>query len=105
MGGSVEDGFFTLFSKLHERMFKALNRKHVYRSTQTKSWQIQRNEKGEDIVRGQITADVDSEDSISTPLILVDGKEMAWREFGRMLMTFEGFNFKLQLFDPHDQMD
>jgi len=42
---------------------------------------------------------------MNTPLIVVDGKEITWKEFGRMLMTFEGGNFKIQMFDPYDEME
>ena len=86
-------------------MHKRLTQKHIYKRKETGSWQIQRNDYGEDIVRGKVTADIDSEDSVNTPLIVIDGKELTWKKFGRMLMTFEGFNFKLQMFDPYDEVD
>ena len=31
------------------------------------------------------------------PLLVVDGREVSWKEFGRMLVTFEGFELRLQL--------
>jgi len=31
-------------------------------------------------------------------------KEIKWDEFGRMLMTYEGFNFKLEIFDKSDEI-
>jgi hypothetical protein len=37
-------------------------------------------------------------------LIVIDGKEIRWDEFGRMLRTFEGFNFKLEIFDRSEEM-
>ena len=92
------------FSKLYGRMVNALNTKHIDPSQHTTSCQIRQNEEGEDIVRGRITADIDSEDSVNTPLIIIDGKQMTWKEFGRMIMTYEGANFKLQLFDPYDEI-
>jgi hypothetical protein len=33
-----------------------------------------------------------------------DGKEISWRQFGQMLMTYEGFNFKLEIFDKSDEI-
>ena len=38
------------------------------------------------------------------PLIVIDGKEISWRQFGQMLMTYEGFNFKLEIFDKSDEI-
>ncbi len=105
MIGDYEDGLFSLFAKLYERMVKILNTKHIYKNIETDGWQVQTDKDGEDIVRGRIEPDMDSDDSITTPLIVVDGKKIPWKDFGRMLMTFEGFNFKLQIYDPNDEMD
>jgi len=33
---------------------------------------------------------------------VIDGREVSWDEFGRMLMTFEGFKFKLEIFETDD---
>jgi hypothetical protein len=35
---------------------------------------------------------------------VIDGKKIKWDEFGRMLMTYEGFNFKLEIFDKSDEI-
>jgi len=37
------------------------------------------------------------------PLLVVDGREVSWHEFGRMLMTYEGWNFKLDIFDSNEE--
>jgi len=105
MIGDHQDGLFGLFAKLYERMVNTLNTRHIYKNTETGGWQVQTDEDGEDVVRGRIEPDMDSDDSITTPLIVVDGKKIPWKDFGRMLMTFEGFNFKLQIYDPNDEMD
>jgi len=34
-----------------------------------------------------------------TPLLIIDVREVTWDEFGRMLMSFEGWQFKLNLGD------
>jgi len=91
IGGPVEEGLFAVFSKLYERMVKALSKKHVYRNTETDSWQISRDDDGKNLVCGQINSDQNSEDSMNTPMMVVDGKEINWKDFGKMLMTFEGF--------------
>lgn len=36
---------------------------------------------------------------LETPLIVIDGHEISWDEFGRMLMSFEGWQFKMDIFE------
>jgi hypothetical protein len=33
------------------------------------------------------------------PLLVIDGKEISWEEFGRMVMTFEGWQFRFEIRD------
>jgi hypothetical protein len=33
------------------------------------------------------------------------GKPFTWEEFGRMLMTYEGFQFKLKMYDVTDDVE
>lgn len=101
MIGGIEDGLFALFSKLYARMLKSLSRNHIYQDETTKSWQITEN----DIVRGNIICDSETEDWSRDPMIVIDGKGISWKEFGQMLMTYEGSNFKLQIFDNSEEMD
>jgi hypothetical protein len=30
---------------------------------------------------------------------VIDGQEITWEQFGRMLMSFEGWQFKLEIYD------
>ena len=55
-------------------------------------------------MRGKIDCDLDSPDYERLLLIVIDGKEISWIEFGQMLMTYEGFNFKLEIFDRSDEI-
>jgi hypothetical protein len=97
---SSEEELFELFGKLFERIRRALNRKHIYWSETTKNWQIT----DDDLVRGKIDCDLDSPDYERLPLIVIDGREISWSKFGQMLMTYEGFNFKLEIFDRSDEI-
>jgi len=38
------------------------------------------------------------------PVVVVDGKEIMWDDFGRMLMAFEGWQFRLDIADPADEL-
>ena len=98
--GDIEEELLELFGKLFERIRRALNRKHIYWSETTKNWQIT----DDDLVRGKVDCDLDSPDYERLPLIVIDGREISWSEFGQMLMTYEGFNFKLEIFDRSDEI-
>ncbi|MDI6891261.1 MAG: hypothetical protein QMC83_10065 [Thermodesulfovibrionales bacterium] len=37
-------------------------------------------------------------------MIVVDGKELTWEEFGKTMMVYEGFQFVLKFVDPSDDM-
>jgi len=33
------------------------------------------------------------------PVVVIDGRRISWDEFGRMVATYMGFQFKLELHD------
>ena len=39
----------------------------------------------------------------NTPELSIDGERVSWFDFGRMLMTFEGWDFRLNIFDPSEE--
>ncbi len=82
-------------------MRRGLNRNHLEWDGTTNSWQISK----DDVVRARISSDLESDgDYGHPPLIVIDGKEIRWDEFGRMLMTYEGFHFKLEIFDRSEEI-
>jgi hypothetical protein len=38
------------------------------------------------------------------PMLVIDGRDVSWEEFGQMLTTFEGFQFKLEIVDKSDDL-
>ncbi len=38
------------------------------------------------------------------PLLVIDGREVSWDEFGRMLMSFEGWQFRLAIRDRSEDV-
>jgi hypothetical protein len=38
-----------------------------------------------------------------TPLLVIDGQDVSWDEFGRMLMSFEGWQFRLAIRDRSEE--
>jgi len=58
-------------------------------------------------VKGHIEADMSDEADLfgaRVPMLVIDGREVSWAELGQMLMTFEGFQFKLQIVDRSDDV-
>jgi hypothetical protein len=53
-------------------------------------------------VQGKIEADIVQDDRV--PLLIIDGKEITWNEFGRMLMSFEGWQFKMEVADKSEEL-
>jgi hypothetical protein len=53
-------------------------------------------------VRGRIDC-ADESEVERTPLLVIDGREITWDDFGRMLMVFEGWQFKLEIVDPSEE--
>ena len=53
------------------------------------------------VVQGRIEWD-DAQDG-RLPLLIIDGRDVSWDEFGRMLMTFEGWQFKLNISDKSEE--
>ena len=53
-------------------------------------------------VRGRIMWDEAEEGRV--PRLVIDGREITWSEFGRMLMTFEGWQFKLEIRNQSEEL-
>lgn len=96
--GDPEEEPLAIFRQLFERMRRALARRHIEdgdlgpqiaRSGQ--SW----------VVRGQI--DWDADEGGRVPRLVVDGKSYTWDEIGRMLMAFEGFQVKMEVYDKSEE--
>ena len=94
--GEPEDELLTLLGRLIEKIRRALSVKHVTEG-----------EHGPHIadhhvVRGRIEWDDVSDGRV--PLLVVDGREVTWDDFGRMLMDFEGSQFRLDIQDKSEEV-
>jgi hypothetical protein len=94
--GDSEEDILKLYHKLYERIKRALNRKHIERV----EGELRITDAG--VVRGQISC-ADTTDG-RIPCLIIDGKEVSWDELGRMLMTYEGFQFKLEIKDSGEEI-
>lgn len=57
------------------------------------------------VIRGEIWWDTETDPASQVPLIVVDGKPLTWQEFGRTLLTHEGFQFELKFIEPTVETD
>jgi hypothetical protein len=94
--GNPEDDLLVLLGRLIEKMRRALSVKHI--EDGELGWHITDHQ----VVRGLIDWDVASDGRV--PLLIIDGREITWEEFGRMLMSFEGWQFKLEIRDISEEL-
>ena len=93
--GDPEDDLLSLLGRLVERMRRSLSITHLEQSEH--GLQI-----AEQTVRARIESDMTQEERM--PLLVIDGRDVTWEEFGRMLMTFEGWQFRLEIGDRSEDI-
>lgn len=93
--GDPDDDLMSLLGRLVERMRRSLSVKHLAQSGH--GLQI-----ADQTVRARIESDATEDGRV--PLLVIDGREVSWEEFGQMLMTFEGWQFRLEIGDRSDEL-
>jgi hypothetical protein len=93
--GDPEGDLLLLLGRLIEKIRRALSTKHLIDSDH--GLQI-----ADRVVRGKVEWD-EAEDG-RVPLLIIDGREITWEDFGRMLMSFEGWQFKLNIADKSEEL-
>ncbi len=96
MLGEPDDEPLSLLGRLIERMRRSLSGKHLVHGEH--DMQI-----ADQTVCGRIDWD-ESEVYRRVPMLVIDGQEVSWDEMGRMLMTFEGWQFRLTICDRSDEV-
>ena len=86
---------FELLGRLTQRMRRSLS--HCHLITEEGRLRI-----ADFVVRGRI--DWDEEADGRLPMLVIDGREVTWAQFGRLLMTFEGWQFKLEIRDRSEEV-
>jgi len=94
--GDPEEDLLVLFGGLIQKMRRALATKHLTEG------QFGLQIADHRVVRAKIEADIDQDWHV--PLLIIDGKEITWREFGRLLMSFEGWQFKMEMADKSEEL-
>ena len=94
--GDEEGDLFELLARLVTKMRRGLAISHLEESPHG----LQISDPG--IVRARIDSDPDGETDM--PVVVIDGRNISWDEFGRMVATYMGFQFKLELHDLSDEI-
>jgi hypothetical protein len=89
-----------LFEKLKQKVEKTICKRYL--KTATHPYGGKWISFKEDDVAGRIEYD---EEQYEIPKVVIDGKEFTWKEFGRMLNTYQSFQFKLRIYDITDDVD
>lgn len=93
--GEVGTDVWELFARLVTRMRNALSKTHL------ESGRFGR-QIADRSLRGRIESDPDGIDD--QPRFVIDGCIVPWDEVGRMLLTFEGWQFRLELIDRSEDV-
>lgn len=94
--GEPEEDPMALLARLIAKIRRALATRHLVKGEW--GWGIADN----GVVRGMVESDCDPDRRM--PLLIIDGREITWDDFGRMLMTYEGSQFKLNLADKSEEL-
>jgi len=95
--GDPEEDMFALLGRMVGRIRKTLSVKHIKDVGDGHGLQI-----ADMVVRGRIDCDL-SEDA-HMPCVVVDGQEISWEGFGRMISAYEGWQFKLEICDRSEEL-
>lgn len=85
----------SLLGRLIERMRRSLSVKDLLQSDQ-------RLEIADKTVRGRIEWNESKDERM--PVLVIDGRDVSWEELGRMLMTFEGWQFRMEIRDRSEDV-
>lgn len=96
--GDPEEDLLGLLGRLIAKMRRALSVKHL---RETEGFGLQISDHG--IIRGRIEWD-EARDDDRLPLLVIDGREVSFEEFGRMMMSYEGWQFKLEIRDKSEDL-
>lgn len=94
--GDIECNQKELYEKLITKVKKEMSRKQLDPKSGYKDLIS-------DSAIGEFLWDEDSEDNVTK--VRIDGKELSWIEFGRIFNKYEGFRFKIEVFDKTEDID
>jgi hypothetical protein len=85
-----------VLGRLLEKINRALSRRHI------EAGELGLRIADPGVVRGRIGWD--DETNGEQPMLVIDGEEYTWEDLGRMCMSYEGWQFKLEIRDPSEEV-
>jgi hypothetical protein len=95
--GDAEQDLFELMGQMVPRIRRLLAQQHLKPEPNMPGLHI-----ADFLVRGRITWDGNEDGRL--PVLVIDGREISWEEFGRMVMGFEGWQFKFEIRDRSEEI-
>jgi len=95
--GDAEDDLFKLMGQMVPRIRRLLAQQHLKTEEHMPGLHI-----ADCLVRGRITWDENHDGRL--PMLVIDGKELSWEQFGRMVRCFEGWQFKFEIKDRSEEV-
>jgi len=95
--GHAEADLFELMGQMVPRIRRLLAQQHLRTEPHMPGLHI-----ADLLVRGRITWD-DTEDG-RLPKLVIDEREISWEQFGRMVMGFEGWQFRFEIRDRSQEV-
>lgn len=95
--GDPDEDMFALLGRMVGRIRKALSVKHIIDKGDGFGLRI-----ADMMVRGRIECDLSQD--VHMPCVVVDGQEISWDDFGRMISGYEGWQFKLEIRDRSEEL-
>ena len=94
--GDPEDDLFVLLGRLVQKIRKSLSVKYLVRDEHH----------GLYIKDMAVCGRIDSAypEVEREPIMIIDGREISWEDFGHMLMSFEGWQFRMDFIDRSDAL-
>lgn len=95
--GAAEVDLFELMGQLVPRIRRLLAQQHLKAEPHRPGLHI-----ADFLVRGRIGWDEHEDGRV--PVLVIDGKEITWEHFGRMVMGFEGWQFRFEIRDRSEEV-
>ncbi len=94
----MDDEQHEAVQRLYDKIYKGLSNNYIYAKTYY-------GQKVYSIVKDEIVGRIEWHSEGDETVLIIDGKQYSLEEFGEILRCREGFNFKMQIFDPTDDID
>ena len=97
--GDAEADLFGLMGQMVPRIRRLLAQQHLKPEPHMPGLHIV-----DFLVRGRITWDDNEDEDGQLRMLVIDGRENSWEQFGRMVMGFEGWQFRIEIRERSEEI-